>query len=50
MICKKCGATIRESDKYCKNCGEKVLEINKIKSALTIKYLDTLEENFSLLL
>ena len=38
MICKKCGATIRESDKYCKNCGEKVLEINNQK-------LDNSEQN-----
>ena len=38
MICKKCGVTIRENDKYCKNCGEKVTDINN-------QILDNSEQN-----
>lgn len=28
MQCKKCGCLIKETDKYCPNCGEKVVETN----------------------
>lgn len=28
MQCKKCGCLVKETDKYCPNCGEKIIEAN----------------------
>ena len=48
MLCKKCGATIKDSSKFCENCGERILEDNT-KLIQNVSDLNSNESNIQTL-
>ena len=45
MKCKKCGVELQETDKYCKNCGEKVIDTNNMENEQTDQEIKQTRKN-----
>ena len=44
MYCRKCGAEIKETSKFCDNCGCEVVKVKQVSYAE--KYNENKKENF----